>query len=205
MRRLAHALPALALLVTLPSGACDPEKSSAAAFHDQMRKLWEDHVTYTAFFYTAAIHGGDDVPTLATRLLRNQDDLGDAVKPYYGDAAGTQLSTLLRDHILIAADLVAAAKAGDAAGVQSATDRWYANADDLAAFLAAANPLWAPDVLRDMLHTHLALTTDAVVAKLKGDTAAAVTAYDAGHVHMLMFADLLSSGIIRQFKDRFED
>jgi hypothetical protein len=206
MRRLMFTLPALALLTALTSGAaCDPEKFAAAAFHDQMRKLWEDHVTYTAFFYTAAVYGGDDVPTMADRLLRNQDDLGNAVKPFYGDAAGDQLAALLRDHILIAADLVTAAKAGDGAAVQAASDRWTANADAIAAFLAAANPYWAEDVLKDMLHTHLTLTTQAVVAKLQHDTAGAIAAYDAGHEHMLMFADLLSSGIIRQFPGRFGD
>ncbi|HSN13203.1 MAG TPA: hypothetical protein VLT61_01130 [Anaeromyxobacteraceae bacterium] len=203
MRRLALALSTALALVAAPpapaAGIPGAPRPTAAQFHDAMRKLWEDHVTYTAFFYTAAIHGGDDVPTVAARLLRNQDDLGDAVKPFYGDAAGTKLASLLRDHILIAADLVAAAKAQDAAAVEAATERWYANADEIAAFLAAANPFWSRAELQEALHVHLAMTTDAVEAKLRGDTAGAIAAYDAGHVHMLMFADTLSSGIIRQF------
>jgi len=168
-----------------------------------MRKLWEDHVTYTAFFYTAAINGGDDTGKLAGRLLRNQDDIGNAVKPFYGEDAGNKLSALLRDHILVAADLVKAAKAGDAAAQDRATRKWYGNADDIAAFLSAANPHWPRKTLENILHGHLAMTTDAIVAKLHRDTAGAIAAYDKGHEHMLMLADAISLGIVEQFPRRF--
>jgi len=168
-----------------------------------MRKLWEDHVTYTAFFYTAAINGGDDAGKLAGRLLRNQDDIGNAVKPFYGEDAGNKLSALLRDHILVAADLVKAAKAGDAAAQDRATRKWYGNADDIAAFLSAANPHWPRKTLENILHGHLAMTTDAIVAKLHRDTAGAIAAYDKGHEHMLMLADAISLGIVEQFPRRF--
>lgn len=125
------------------------------------------------------------------------------MKPFYGEDAGNKLSALLRDHILVAADLVKAAKAGDAAGQELATKSWYANADDLAAFLSSANPYWPRKTLEDALHGHLAMTTDAVVAKLHKDTAGAIAAYDKGHEHMLMVADVLSAGIVKQFPKRF--
>jgi len=196
----------LALTLAVPALAHDgsaPARTSQAQFHDAMRKLWEDHVTYTAFFYTAAIHGGDDAGELAARLLRNQDDIGNAVKPFYGEDAGNKLSALLRDHILVAADLVKAAKGGDAEAQARATRRWDENADEIAAFLAAANPNWPRQVLQAALRGHLAMTTAAVVAKLHGDTAAAIAAYDKGHEHMLMVADVLSAGIVKQFPERF--
>jgi hypothetical protein len=205
MLALGLVLPA-ALLLAMPAAAAGqkPTRVSEAQLRSDMRKLWEDHVTYTAFFYTAAINGGDDAGKLAERLLRNQDDIGNAVKPFYGEDAGNKLSALLRDHILIAADLVKAAKAGDAAAQGQATKRWYANADDIAAFLSAANPHWPRKTLQDMLHGHLAMTIDAVVAKLHHDTAAAIVAYDKGREHMLMVADTLSSGLVKQFPARFE-
>lgn len=213
MRRLAHAFSAAALfLVAVPAGAgghAMPAAPSTKARLDEnqlrtdMRKLWEDHVTYTAFFYTAVIDGAGDAGKLAERLLRNQDDIGNAVKPFYGEAAGNKLAALLREHIVVAADLVKAAKAGDAAGQERATKEWYRNADDIAAFLSSANPNWPQKVLQEMLHGHLAMTTDAVVAKLHKDTAAAITAYDKGHEHMLMLADALTTGIVKQFSKRF--
>jgi hypothetical protein len=206
MKRPFLILSLLTLALASPALAHDgkgADRMSEAGLREGMRKLWEDHVAYTAFFYTAAIHGGDDAGKLAARLLRNQDDIGNAVKPFYGTEAGDELAGLLRDHILVAADLVTAAKAGDSAAQAEATRRWYANADDIAAFLAAANPHWSRKGLEDALHGHLAMTTDAVVAKLHGDTDAAIAAYDKGREHMLMVSDVLAGGIVEQFPGRF--
>lgn len=199
-------LPALLLTLAAPAAAAAgpaPGRMPEAQLREGLRKLWEDHVTYTAFFYTAAINGGDDAGKLAARLLRNQDDLGDAVKPFYGEGAGNKLAALLRDHILIAADLVAAAKAGDAAAQGQASRRWDANAEEIAAFLASANPYWPRQVLSEALHGHLAMTTQAVVAKLNHDTAGAIAAFDRGREHMLGVADVLAAGIAKQFPERF--
>lgn len=199
-------LPILALTLATPALADDgpgPARLTEPQLREGLRKLWEEHVTYTAFFYTAVLNGGDDAGALAERLLRNQDDLGAAVAPFYGEGAGRQLAALLRDHILVAADLVTAAKGGDAAGQERATRRWYANADAVAAFLASANPHWPRQALQDALHGHLRMTTDAVVAKLRRDTPAAIAAYDRGHEHMLAVADVLAAGIVKQFPARF--
>src|SRR5215831_2653258 len=87
----------------------------AEAFHDAMRRLWEDHIIWTRQYLVSAIAGLPDADAAAARLLRNQQDIGDAVKPFYGDAAGDRLTALLRDHILIAVDVVAAAKTNDGA------------------------------------------------------------------------------------------
>jgi hypothetical protein len=136
--------------------------------------------------------------------LRNQDDIGNAIKPYYGEAAGAQLSQLLREHILIAADIVTAAKAGNTGQVATHQKRWSANGVAIAAFLSGANTHWNRDDLETMLQVHLDLTTGEVVARLGSDWAADIRAYDEGHAHMLMFADTLTDGIVRQFPDRFK-
>jgi hypothetical protein len=194
---------ALLLLATPAAAATQPPQLSASQLERGMRRLWEDHVTYTAFFYKAAIDGGDDAGKVAARLLRNQDDIGNAVKPFYGEQAGNKVAALLRDHILIAADLVNAAKAGDSARQQQANAKWYQNADELAAFLSSANPNWPRKTLEGALRGHLQMVTDQVVATLHHDTAAAIAAYDKGAEHMLMVADVLSAGIVKQFPERF--
>ncbi|MFL5363023.1 MAG: hypothetical protein ACJ79O_16415 [Myxococcales bacterium] len=185
------------------SGADAAMASPEAKLRADMRKLWEEHVTYTGLFAIAAINGGLDANKIAERLLRNQDDIGNAIKPYYGDAAGNKLGSLLRDHILIAADLVKAAKAGDSAAQEAANKKWFQNADDIAGFLSSANPNWPQKTLQDMLHTHLQGVTDQVVALLKHDDASLITAYDKNVEHMMMLADALASGIAKQFPDKF--
>ena len=97
-----------------------------------------------------------------------------------------------------------AAKAGDAAAVDAASARWSANADEIADFLNAANPAnWPKATLRAEMHHHLDLTLQEAQARLKGDWAADIAAYDAVHQHILGMADVLSGGIVRQFPRKF--
>lgn len=174
------------------------------ALRNDMRRLWEDHVTWTRLAIISLTTDAPDTEATVARLLRNQTDIGDAIEPFYGEAAGDELTRLLRDHILIAADLIAAARAGDEAGVADAQSRWTANADEIAGFLASANPRsWELADLQTMLREHLRLTTDEAVARLGGDWAADVAAYDEIHLQALGMADMLSTGIVEQFPRRF--
>jgi hypothetical protein len=180
-------------------------RSEEAAFHDAMRKLWEDHITWTRMFIVEFAADSPATEATAERLLQNQVDIGDAIKPFYGDEAGDQLTALLRDHILTAADILAAAKAGDQEGVDEASARWYANADDIAAFLSSANPEhWPLEEMRAMMRDHLDLTLDEAVARLQGDFRADITAYDEVHGQILDMADMLSDGIVAQFPKAFK-
>jgi hypothetical protein len=174
------------------------------ALRNDMRRLWEDHVTWTRLAIISLTTDAPDTEATVGRLLENQTDIGDAVKPFYGEAAGEELTRLLRGHILIAADLVAAARAGDQTALADAQSRWTANSDEIARFLAGANPRsWNLDEMKAMLREHLRLTTDEALARLRGDWAADVAAYDEIHLHALGMADTLSTGIVKEFPKRF--
>ncbi|HET9824727.1 MAG TPA: hypothetical protein VFP87_05305 [Chitinophagaceae bacterium] len=169
-----------------------------------MHKLWEDHVTWTRNVILNII---DDLPgteQAVNRLLKNQDDIGNAIKPVYGDAAGTELTRLLREHITTAADLLKAAKAGNNAAFQDANKKWFSNADEISAFLSKANPHWKLEDMKKMMHDHLNLTTEEATARLKKDYDADVKAYDKVHEEILMMADMLTDGILQQFPDKFK-
>lgn len=178
-----------------------------AEFHDAMRVLWEDHITWTRLAIVSLATGPQALPdTDATvgRLLRNQDDIGDAIKPFYGEAAGEQLSVLLREHIVGAAELIAAAQSGNADAVAVASEAWYANGNQIADFLAAANPRqWSQADMRAMMRDHLDLTLAEAVARLEGRYDDEVKIYDKIHVQILHMADMLSDGITRQFPGQF--
>lgn len=184
-------------------GGALAQSPSAIALRMTMRKLWEEHIVYTRNYLISGLAGLEDLGKVAERLLRNQDDIGNAVKPFYGDDAGKKLSSLLRDHILIAADIVSAAKANNGEAVSNGEKRWHENADEIATFLSSANPNWPKGILTDMLYKHLDFTTAEVVSRMKKDWAADLEAYDKGHDHMIMFADALTDGITKQFPNKF--
>src|SRR5688500_8866341 len=174
------------------------------AFHDGMRRLWVDHVTWTRLFIVSFVADLPDLQATTDRLLQNQEDIGDAVKPFYGRTAGNQLTGLLEEHILTAAELLGAAKAGDAEAFDQAKDAWYANARQIAAFLHEANPRnWPLADLRGMMKDHLDLTLQEAADQLGGDFAASVAVYDDVETEILHMADMLSSGIVKQFPNDF--
>jgi hypothetical protein len=176
----------------------------AVVFHDTMRKLWEDHITWTRLAIIDLEADAPGTPQTVARLLRNQVDIGNAIKPFYGAAAGARLTTLLKQHITEAASIVLDAKAGNSAKLKTDVAAWYANADAIAHFLAGANPRFWPFAAVDrMMHTHLKLTTAEAVDHLEGRYAEDVRDYDAVHREILMMADALSNGIIAQFPARF--
>ena len=185
--------------------AAAKSKSDALVFHDAMRKLWEDHVTWTRLAIVSLSNDLPDTQPTVDRLLQNQVDIGNAIKPFYGEAAGDQLTALLKDHILIAAEIIQDAKAGDTAAQNDAIARWYANADAIAEFLHNANPEnWPLDEMKAMMHEHLDLTLQESVDYLTGDHAGSVATYDQIHLQALAMADMLSDGIVRQFPNKFK-
>jgi hypothetical protein len=148
--------------------------------------------------------GLPDLKTAEARLLRNQADIGNAIKPYYGNAAGKQLTSLLRTHILEAVPVLQAAKAGDKPKLGEALNAWYANAHEIAVFLSKANPdNWPLSMTSSMMKRHLALTTQEATARLQGHWAADVAAYDKVHAEILGMSAMLADGIISQFPSRF--
>ena len=177
---------------------------SELALRQDMRKLWEDHITWTRLAIISLTTDSPDTEATVGRLLENQTDIGDAVKPFYGEAAGNELTRQLRLHILIAADVVAAARAGDQTALADAQARWLANADDIAAVLNSVNPkYWELSTMKAEMHKHLDLTTQEAVARLQANWNADVAAYDQIHEHILHMSDLLSSGLVKQFPNRF--
>ncbi|TKH39675.1 glycosyltransferase [Paenibacillus polymyxa] len=168
-----------------------------------MQKVWIDHTIWTRSYIVSAISNRPDQKDVLDRLLRNQQDIGNVIKPYYGEAAGNKLADLLREHILIAGKIVAAAKAGNQADMKKLDADWHANADDIAKFLSEANPNWQFKTLQDMLYTHLQLITEIVLNCLKGDWKADIAATDKNEIHMIHLADILTEGIAKQFPEKF--
>jgi len=178
--------------------------SPTIELRDAMRKLWIDHVAWTRMYIISAVGGLPDLKPTTDRLLQNQVDIGNAVAGFYGAEAGTKLTALLKDHILQAAELVTASKAGDQAKAADAKTRWYKNADEIAGFLAAANPKhWPVATLKSAMKTHLDQTLEEASDRIQGKYDEDIKDYDEIVAHILTMADMLSSGIIAQFPEKF--
>lgn len=169
-----------------------------------MRALWEDHVAWTRLFIVSAANDLSNTGATRTRLLQNQVDIGNAIRPIYGETAGDKLSALLRDHILIAGGLITAAKTNDSNGVAYQKERWFDNGDQIADFLSAANRSnWSRNETRSMMREHLDLTLEEAVAEIKGDFRTSVRKYDEVRSQILKMSDMLSEGIVRQFPEKY--
>ncbi|HEY3312237.1 MAG TPA: hypothetical protein VGK00_11415 [Anaerolineales bacterium] len=203
----AHALaqqPAAPMDMSVSSSDKSSHKLDPVEFRQAIHKLWEDHITWTRIYIISAVAGLPETGAAAGRLLQNQVDIGNSIKPFYGAAAGDQLTALLKDHILIAVDLLNAAKAGDTAKFNTANQRWYENANQIAAFLNTANPKnWPLADMQSMMKSHLDLTLAEASARLKADWPGDVVAYDKVHNEILMMSDMVADGIINQFPKNF--
>ena len=202
-------VPAAGALGTTPhahpeAAAVSTPRVARSDFQDQMRKLWEDHITWTRLSIVTFADESPGFGATADRLLQNQSDIGDAIAPFYGRAAGDQLTAMLRDHITIAVELLSAVRAEDTEAFDGARTRWYANGNDIADFLSAANPRsWPDDLMRADMKQHLDQTLAQVAHELNAECTASVADYEVLHTHILMMADRLSDGIIAQFPSRF--
>jgi hypothetical protein len=186
---------------TIPAPTMRSDQSLQHALH----RLWTDHAIWTREYVVAAIAGSPDAGAAAGRLLRNQEDIGNAIVPLYGEAAGAALTDLLKQHILIAVDLVGAAMAGDHEAFGEADGKWDRNAVDIAEFLGNANPNWDKRDVHDLIAQHLELTRGEVVARLTKDWTKDIAAFDDIMTELLTLSDALAAGIVKQFSDRFDD
>jgi hypothetical protein len=204
----ATAVGALAIGSLASPGAAPARDRSispkALAFHDAMRALWESHGTWTERAIVDFVGGLPDTSLAIGRLLQNQTDIGNAVKPYYGRKAGNELTTLLKGHINAAVGLLKAAKSGDPHAIATAKAAFYANGNQVARFLHTANPQhWSLAAMKTMMRIHLNQVVALAVDQLQDHYAAAIRLYDVYIGHILDMADMLSTGIMQQFPVQF--
>lgn len=183
--------------------SCENISEQRCSLRTNMRKLWSDHVWWTRNYLIAAIADMPELQVTTERLLQNQKDIGAAIVPYYGKEAGEKLAELLKEHILIAADVVTAAKANDTKKLQADDARWRINAIAIADFLSKANPNWPYKGIKDMMYEHLKLTTKEAVARLKKGWKADIQTFEKVFDEIMMMSDALTVGIIKQFPEKF--
>jgi len=175
----------------------------AIEFKMEMRKLWEDQIAWTRNYIISALAGLEDTDTVAKRLLKNQDNIGEALNPYCQERS-KEFAMLFREYIISATEAVAAAKVGKAEDMEKARGKWRKSADDIAVLLSESSSRWSKKQCADMLYKNIELTMGQCTSRIKKDWAADIDYYDQGHSHMLIFADFFSEGLIWKFSDKFK-
>lgn len=176
---------------------------SESEFRSYMRLLWEQHITWTRLTILSLVFNLPDVNAVVPRLLRNATDMGHSLRIFYGDQVADTYSQLIHEHLVIAADLVKAAVAGDQNRVDAAEKEWYANADEISKFLSSINPYLSFEEVRDMFYKHLALTKSEAVYMITKDYESGVQVFDEIEKQALEMADMISDAIVKQFPERF--
>lgn len=179
--------------------------ASTLKLRTDMRFLWSQHMEWTYAAVTSFFTTTRNYDATAARLLKNQEDIGNAIKPYYGEAAGNALTVLLKAHIVSVVEVITAAKHGDQDKLKEAINKSYKNAQEIGDFLANANKYWPKDFVRDMLKTHIDQTLVYATAIQHDDFASGINSYGEAEHHMMMLADALSNGIIAAFPDKFKN
>jgi hypothetical protein len=170
------------------------------SFH---RLLWEQHVSWTRMAIISLVFKLPDVDEVLTRLLRNATDMGNMMKRFYGEQVGTRYAALVREHLVIAKDLAAAAITGNQQEVAAQDRKWHANGDEISDFLSSINPFLSKEEVRKMWYTQLNQTATEAVSMIKKDFKTDVAIFDDIEANVLLMGDAISDAIIKQFPGMF--
>ena len=168
------------------------------------RLLWMEHVNWTRMTIISIVFQLPDLPFVQKRLLQNATDLGNCLRPFYGDQNADYYAKLIQDHLVIAAELVTAAVKGDTNIVNTKEKEWYKNADDIVLFLSNINPYLSKDALQEMFYKHLELTKKEAVTMIQKDYQTDIEVFDKIEAEALAMSDMIASAIVMQFFYRFK-
>ena len=164
-----------------------------------MRKLWSQHVYWTRFFIISTAEKLQDLKYVTNRLLENPGDFAEVLKLFYGEKKADEFKKLLTEHLQIAGDLVNADKNMNTSKADDLRKKWYANADNIAEFLAVINPYWCEQKWRDMMYSHLNMTEKEAGLRLKKEYPKDIEIFESIEKEALEMGDYMACGIVKQF------
>lgn len=172
----------------------DPKKMFD--FKTESRFLWDDHVSYTRNAIISILSNLPDIDAVGLRLIKNQDDIGSLITPYYSTEQVSTFVNLLKQHIVIATEVIK--------GTTGAEDSWRSNGNDLVLYMSQMNPMyWPVSIISPMWSDHLDLTIKQITSRRSGLWVDEIDTYDLNHRHINDFSDIFASGIIYQNIDSF--
>lgn len=192
------------ILSTLLFGQYAQSTEDIHHFQNAWRKIWEEHVFWTRSYLVSNTNALEDSEFVYGRLQKNQADLGESLKPFYGEVAGMRFTQLLLEHVKIGGNLITFLGQHQDLEAIKTMQLWRSNVDDIAVHLNHLNQaFWPLGDVQAILNEHLNKTDDEIKLQISKDWNGSISAYDQVHHHALFVADFFSKGIIKQFPERF--
>ena len=174
-----------------------------AELYGDMRSVWSKHVWWTREVIIAIANGLPSTDASVAKLLKNPSEMGAILAPYYPERTIKKFEELFTTHLSMGGDIVTAAKVGNMQRVEELTRQWYANADDIARFMASVNPHFGESEVKKMMYEHLRLTLLESSHYLQGRFEQSISTFDQIQTEAQMMADFFARGITEQFPDAF--
>jgi hypothetical protein len=187
------------------AAAANTINTKQAATRAVLRDLWVEHVFWIRNYVTASVAGNQtEKAVAAAQVVDNAKAISGAIAGFYGKPAGDHLLTLLAGHWGAVKDYSDATfEKKDAKAQQDATTKLIANAKEIAAFLAKANPHLPEATLVGLLSAHGAHHIAQIQQIAKGDYAGEAKTWEAMRTHMFTIADALADALAKQFPTKF--
>jgi hypothetical protein len=202
-------ISAVLLMAAAPSLAHDKhmgtqESTKSVELREGLRDLWVGHVFWVRNVALATRLGDAEAAKVAEEnVVKNARAIADAIIPLYGKPAADKLFGRLAGHYGAVKGYMIAAYASDKTGNEAAVDKIKANAVEIAVFLSSANPNLPKDTLVSLLFAHGGHHIGQIDAFAVKDYTGEAQIWAAMNEHMLMIADALGKGIVKQFPTKF--
>lgn len=156
-----------------------------------LRKLFTDHAVYMVFLLKGIVDLTSDTQVFLTRLLRNQVDIGDQLKPIIGTDNGNKVTAVLTKHIKLAGSVITAETENDR-NLNLIIQDLFTNSADVAQVLSSLNPQLLPyAATKQMFDIHNQFVIDMTVARINGDFNREQQLYDGYYNEILAMSDAI--------------
>lgn len=180
------------------------KNSRAINFRIEERKMWSDYSRYLREYVLSIANETEDESLILEKLLKNQEKIALCFKPYYGNYNSNTLAELFKEQIYITSKMLHGTKNNNNnKELEESNKLWTENAEKTARFLHGINELWKLDLLQEILNKHLNLLCFQMNSRINGQWDKDIKAYDDDYDHIIMFSDLISDGIIKEFPNKF--
>ena len=179
--------------------------SPEATLRLALGRLLGEHLVLSAEAMRALLSQGPDAEAARSALDANSAELAQAIGTYYGDEAEAAFRRVWDKHVGAYLDFIDSYVNDDATARSEALMTLHDYHEEIAAFLADANPHLTREAVSGLIRRHVQSLIAQVEATAAGDHVRAVAMVRSAYDFMFEVGDALAAAIALQFPDQFEE